>query len=160
MSQPHSRAVPKIRKHLAADALFRLLKKRFRQVPDHRPQGTTFLLADALQSAFAMFAIKDPSLLAFDERRSDANMRAVFHIGGIPCDTQMRTILDDVDPEHLRPAFQDVFRALQRGKVLESYVFYLGAYLLSLDGTGYFSSPTIHCASCLEKVNKKTGQVT
>ena len=48
----------------------------------------------------------------------------------------------------------------QRGKVLERFVFHEGAYLLALDGTGYFSSPTIHCASCLEKVNSKTGEVT
>jgi len=39
-------------------------------------------------------------------------------------------------------------------------VFYQGCYLLSVDGTGYFSSPTVHCDSCLEKVNKKTGEVT
>src|SRR5438876_5624661 len=28
-----------------------------------------------------------------------------------------------------------------------------GHYLLALDGTGYFSSQTIHCASCLHKVH-------
>jgi len=27
----------------------------------------------------------------------------------------------------------------------------IGHYLLSLDGTGYFSSKTIHCAQCAEK---------
>ena len=32
-------------------------------------------------------------------------------------------------------------------------------YLLALDGTGYFSSQAIHCASCLQKVNKTTGEV-
>jgi hypothetical protein len=32
--------------------------------------------------------------------------------------------------------------------------------LLSLDGTGYFSSTSIHCDSCLEKVNQQTGEVT
>jgi hypothetical protein len=29
-----------------------------------------------------------------------------------------------------------------------------------LDGTGYFSSSSIHCDSCLEKVNKQTGEIT
>ena len=38
--------------------------------------------------------------------------------------------------------------------------FYQGCYLLSLDGTGYFSSSSIHCDSCLEKVSKQTGEVT
>ena len=45
------------------------------------------------------------------------------------------------------------------GKALEPFVFYRGCYLLALDGTGYFSSQKIHCDSCLEKVNKKTGEV-
>jgi hypothetical protein len=39
-------------------------------------------------------------------------------------------------------------------------VFSEGCYLLSLDGTGYFSSQKIHCGSCLEKLNQQTGEVT
>jgi hypothetical protein len=161
MILPPPRRVPKVRKHLSADALYALLKARFATLPDQRQQEkATFPLADALQAGLALFVLKDPSLLAFQERRNDTNLRTLFGIGQIPSDTQMRTILDDVDPEQLRPAFTDVWRALQRGKVLEPYVFYQGAYLLSLDGTGYFSSQKIHCAACLEKTNKKTGVVT
>ena len=44
--------------------------------------------------------------------------------------------------------FKHVFRALQRGKAFEEMVFVEGHYLLALDGTGYFSSQQIHCASC------------
>jgi len=39
-------------------------------------------------------------------------------------------------------------------------VFHDNCYLLALDGTGYFSSPTIHCDSCLQKVSSQTGAVT
>ncbi|MCP4896672.1 MAG: transposase [bacterium] len=56
--------------------------------------------------------------------------------------------------------FNDVFGQLQRGKALEPYAFHEGAYLLSLDGTGYFSSKKIHCDSCLQKKNSKTGEIT
>ena len=38
-------------------------------------------------------------------------------------------------------------------------VFVEGHYLLALDGTGYFSSNQIHCASCLEK-QQRNGTVT
>jgi len=34
-----------------------------------------------------------------------------------------------------------------------------GHYLLALDGTGYFSSQTIHCASCLQK-GHRNGAIT
>ena len=107
-----------------------------------------------------MFSLKDPSLLAFQERRNDDNLRNLFGIAHIPSDTQLREILDPVEPRRLRPLFDAVFRQLQRGKALEPFVFYRGCYLLSVDGTGYFSSSSIHCNSCLEKVDKQTGAVT
>jgi hypothetical protein len=148
---PPSPSARKVRKHLSADALYALLRSGFGGVPEHR-QGTPIIsLTDAMMSAFAMFCLKDPSLLAFDERRSDRNLKTLFGIGQIPSDTQMREILDPVDPEHLRPLFGDVFRQLQRGKALEPFEFYEGCYLLSLDGTGYFSSQKIHCPLCQVK---------
>jgi hypothetical protein len=111
-------------------------------------------------SALALFPLTHPSLWASDHRRTDENLTRLYGIGTIPSDTRMREILDPVDPDELRPLFGDIFHQLQRGKALEPFVFHDGCYLLALDGTGYFSSPTIHCPSCLEKVNKKTGQVT
>jgi hypothetical protein len=77
----------------------------------------------------------------------------------VPCDTQMRKRLDPVVPESLCPAFQLVLRQLQRGKALEPMVFHDGSSLVALDGTGYFSSQTIHCESCLTKAHRN-GQVT
>lgn len=157
---PPEERVPRVRKHLSADALYELLRLRFEKIPDHRGRKCSISLADALMSALAMFSLKDPSLLAFEERRNDENMRNLFRIAHVPSDTQMREILDPVEPQQLRPLFDDVFRQLQRGKALEPFVFHRGCYLLSLDGTGYFSSSSIHCDSCLEKVNKQTGEVT
>jgi len=110
-------------------------------------------------SAFAVFSLKDPSLLAFDQRRNDENLKSVYGIENTPSDTHVRTILDPVEPESLRPLFKDVFRQLQRGKALEPFVFHEKCYLLSLDGTGYFSSHKVHCPSCTEKVSK-SGEVT
>jgi hypothetical protein len=145
---------PKGRKHLSADALFGLIRTGFALLPDHRFGGADISFTDALMSAFAMFSLKSPSLLAFDKERAEGNLETVYGIERVPCDTQMREILDPVSPESLRPLFQSVFRQLQRGKALEPMVFFEGCYLLALDGTGYFSSKTIHCASCLQKVHR------
>src|SRR5499433_4308784 len=111
-------------------------------------------LADALMAAFAMFSLKAPSLLAFDKERAEGNLHTIYGIARVPCDTYMREILDPVSPKVLRPVFKSIFRQLQRGKALEPMVFLDGHYLLALDGTGYFSSQTIHCASCLQKVHR------
>ena len=84
------------------------------------------------------FALKDPSLLGFDQRRAKPeNLRGVFGIKNIPSDTQMRTILDEVNPD---PLYKKVFQELQRGKVLEKMTFMGKYYLASINGTGYFSS--------------------
>jgi hypothetical protein len=150
---------PKGRKHLSADALFRLVRSGFATLPDYRPDDVAISLADALMSAFAMFSLKSPSLLAFDKERAEGNLHTIYGIERVPCDTHMRDILDPVSPKVLRPVFTSVFRQLQRGKALEPMVFFDDCYLLALDGTGYFSSKTIHCASCLHKVHRN-GSVT
>ena len=151
--------VPKGRKHLSADALFRLVRSSFANITDDRGAEVEIPLTDALMSAFAMFSLKSPSLLAFDKQRVEGNLETIYGIPRAPCDTRMRERLDPVSPESLRPSFTSVFRQLQRGKALEDMVFLDGHYLVALDGTGYFSSPTIHCASCLQKVHRN-GSIT
>ena len=126
----------KLRKDLNADALFSRVRAGFDTIVDHRTGDIKIPLADALMSGFAMFSLKDPSLLAFEERQSgDTNLKTVYKIGTVPCDTQMRTILDGVDPDCIGPIFKNIFGQLQRGKVLEKMVFMDGCYLLSVDGT-------------------------
>src|SRR2546422_8777436 len=151
--------VPKGRKYLCADALFRLLREHFATIADDRVDEVEIPLSDALMSAFAMFSLKAPSLLAFDKQRAEGNVKTIYGITHTPCDTRMRERLDPVSPESLRPSFTLVFRQLQRGKALEPMAFLDGHYLLALDGTGYFSSQTIHCASCLHKVHRN-GSIT
>jgi len=64
---PPEQRTPSKRKHLSADALYALLWLGFDRIPDHRGRECPISLTDALMSAFSMFALKDPSLLAFDE---------------------------------------------------------------------------------------------
>lgn len=141
---------PRLRRHLHYDALVQLCRHRFEQLPEQR-RCPTFSLADTLMAGLALFSLKDPSLLAFQRRALDHNLHSVFGLKAIPCDTQMRTILDEVDPDHLRPVFRDLFRQLQRGKILEDYVFLQGCYLIALDGVEYFCSPKVHCDHCLTR---------
>jgi hypothetical protein len=142
---------PKLRKPLSANALLSKLRSGFADLADHRSGDVDIALSDALMSAFALFSLKSPSLLAFDKERTEDNLQRIYGIKHVPCDTSMREILDPVEPESLRPMFKQVFRQLQRGKALDAMVFVQGHYLLALDGTGYFSSTQIHCASCLEQ---------
>ena len=78
------------RKDLSADSLFQLLRSRFASLPDPRAGVVEIPLGDALMSAFAMFSLKDPSLLAFDQRRRNPkdNFRTLYGIDHVPPPTR------------------------------------------------------------------------
>lgn len=145
---------PTGRKHLSADALFRLVYAGFDHIPDHRPATAGIPLTDALMSAFALFSLTSPSLLAFDRERTEGNLRTLYGIQRVPCDTHMRESLDPVAPEALRPVFKRVVTQVQRSHALEPMRCVDDSYLLALDGTGSFSSKAIHCASCLQQMHR------
>jgi len=143
------------RRFLSADGLVETLRNRWQDVEDPRRQShLTLPMVDTLMAAFAMFSLKDPSLLAFQDRLDDPTLKNLYRIDKIPSDTQMRDILDPVEVDQLNECFADLFHELQRGGVLKKFVFLDGHYLLAIDGTGYFSSSNIHCPSCLEKIDK------
>jgi len=155
----------KVRKHLNADALFGAIRSEFKRIPEFRPGNIDISIPDVLMSAFAMFSLKIPSLLQFDNKRKELaesqNLKTVYGIENIPSDSRMREIGDEIDPnKYIASSFKVIFRHLQRGKALEPMVFYKGCYLLNLDGTGFFSSKKVNAPYCMEKVNKKTGQIT
>ena len=99
---------------LSAEALLGVVRAGFVQVPDQRADNGQISLPDALMGGFALFSLKDPSLLAFEEWRiSDGNLRRIFKMNQVPCDTQMRTILDEVEPDDLRAVLRRVHRELE-----------------------------------------------
>lgn len=154
MAAPH----PRLRKHLSAPGLLKTIRQSFEAIPDHRSPRSPIALSDALMAGLAMFGLKYPSLLKFDEAYREgvirANLKTLYGVERAPCDTQLRTILDPVDPHPLRPAFRAVHRHLQRHKALEAYQYLEGHYLLSIDGTGQFASSAIHCAECCVKTHR------
>jgi hypothetical protein len=145
-----------VSKKLHVDTLIQTIRTDFRKIVDHRADNIKIPLDDALMSAFALFHLKEPSLLAFDERRREEpeNLRTVYGLTNIPCDSQMRAILDGVELAFLRAAFRSVFRHLQRGKKLESMTLLDGHYLVSGDGTGFYSSSKVSSPYCLKKTHR------
>lgn len=102
-------------KYLNADALFFLLYSGFDKIKDYRSKNNKFSLADTLMSAFVMFSLKSPSLLNFEKKISnDSNLMRIYNVDNVPCDTQMREILDEVDPAAIEHLFVDVFRCQRR----------------------------------------------
>jgi hypothetical protein len=61
-------------------------------------------------------------VLKFDEERQKESVRhnlsSLYGVERAPCDTQLREILDPVNPGQLWPAYTALFAQLQRGKGL------------------------------------------
>lgn len=116
-----------LQENLKFDRLMEFLDERFQLYPDRRANNTRYLLADVLKSAFAMFSLKSPSLLDFKKQSipEENNLRSIYRINGeIPCDNQMRSILDPLSAFKLRSNFAAIFKLLCRAGVLRSYKFW------------------------------------
>ena len=147
------------KKHLSFTALRKSLSKHFRQIDDRRQSAKVdYSLHDCLMSGFAMMFFQDPSLLTFQKRLQDGiqrnNLTTIFDVSDIPKDTQMRSVLDAIATSQLDGPFADFLHRLQRGKHLANYQFFDGSYLVSIDGSEYFSSEKICCPHCLVTASK------
>lgn len=152
-----------IKKHLSFGALREKISERINQIEDTRQKGKAeHSLHDCLMSGFAMMFYQAPSLLHFQMRLQESihrnNLNTLYNVKSIPKDTQMREVIDGVDPKEIEPLFEDFFHSLQRGKHLEGYKVLSEYYIVSMDGSGYFSSEKIECSGCLKK-EKKNGKI-
>lgn len=91
------------------------LLKHFSRIPDHRDrEKVDHELEDVCMSALAMFCLQDPSLLQFQERVKapvlGANLKNMWSIDSVPSDTQMRTVLDEIDSGEFESLFTVFFR--------------------------------------------------
>jgi hypothetical protein len=123
---------------------------------------------NALMSAFAMFQLKYPSMLQFDDEfKNDStvqrNLKAIYLVDKCYTDTQLRMILDEVEPQILEDIFREIFELLGRNKILNQFeveVPSLGRKLiLAIDGTEYFKSEDINCECCCER-HRRNGKIS
>jgi hypothetical protein len=152
------------RRHLSAPGLLARVRGCFDKIKDGRDSARLeFSLTDTLMSGLAVFGMKYPSLLRFNNDSGDPvvreNLRNLYGVEKTPSDTRMREILDLLDPNAIRPAFKAVFSQLHNGKELQPFRFIDDAYLVSIDGTGFFSSHEVHCENCCIK-QSRDGTIT
>ena len=138
--------------HLSITPLLAAVRRSFAKISEHRTGNIEYSLVDSLMSAAAVFGLKFPSLLKFDENRNEAHIRYNLGtlygvVGQAPCDTQMRHILDPVDPVEIGKGFASIHRILEREGVLGEYK-YLNRLIVLLDATGEYSSNCIGCPDC------------
>jgi len=136
------------------------LKDRFQALEKPRTINSTYELSNILMCGFALFSVKDSSLLKFTKELNNraSNLKNIFHITQSPSDTTVRTLLDEVPTKELKPLFKSYLNELDNQRVLKEYEFVKGHLLIPVDGTQYFDSKTVHCENCQTK--KQGGSIT
>ena len=149
-----------IKKHLSFSSLRKKLSVRLENISERRQKAKIkHTIHDVFMSGFAMMYFQDPSILQFQKSLENGirnnNLKTLFQVQSIPKDSQMKEVIDAIDGSVLEPVFEDWFRDLQRGNHLKRYCFLGDYYLISFDGSGYFSSDKICCSGCLRKESKR-----
>ena len=112
-----------------------------------------YSLRDCYLSCLALFFVQDKSLLQFQrrfERKFQANnLSSTFGVRKIPVDSQLRDLIDRHGFQPLLSAFANWIARLQRCKWLQHYQIFDARYLITLDGSRFFSSEQVHCEHCL-----------
>ena len=142
---------------LSFDDLQAILHQGIAHLPDHRKPSpnTRYTMQDAALGAFGIFFTQAPSFLEYQRRlqasKGRHNAQTLFGVQQIPCDNQIRTLLDPIAPSHFDPIFLEVFQRLDQHHLLDSFRVLGDQLLVALDGTTYFSSQAIHCPNCLTR---------
>lgn len=153
------------RKYLSADGMLNTVRKSLHEEKLTELPNSEYSWQDCVMSGLAIFGFKCPSLLQFEKQKSTEplirrNLKALYQVDKVPSDTCLRERLDRLSPVILRRSFKQIFAHLQRGKALEQYQYLDGRYIVSLDGTGQFSSKKVHCKNCCEKKQRSSKEVT
>jgi len=154
-------------KSLTLEAIVDLLATTFGEVEDPRAADQlSYPLHDTLMSGFALMFFQHPSLLQFQramkQKRRRCNLETVFGVHDVPSDTQMREILDGVEPEVLRAVLPQLWEKGRRAgwggrftTTLPSGPHQGTYYTVALDASEYFHSTTVQCPHCLRQPDQK-----
>ena len=82
------------------------------------------------------------------------NPQTLFGVDKIPCDNQIRKLLDPVPAKTVFPVFRSVYQHLEAAGVIKTYNCFQGNRLIALDGTEYFTSKEIYCEQCSHPTHK------
>ena len=150
--------MPPSNRKTVAEKLISIVSKEAAKIPDFRPRKSqdAIPLHDAIMSGLAVMHLKYPSLLQFDRdcvKKPDKlrNMKTLYGVGRVPCDTYLREMLDPIETRYLRTFFTRLFAFVQRSGRLRQFEYFDEGYLAPIDGTGHFCSGKISCPECCVK---------
>jgi hypothetical protein len=107
-------------KTLEIQELIQFLAQELSNLPDKRKPGnnTKYEIKDAVMGAFSIFLTQSPSFLEHQRLmknlKGQDNALSLFNINKIPCDNQIRNLLDPLNAQTVYPVFQQIYQWLKK----------------------------------------------
>jgi hypothetical protein len=141
------------------DGIIRFFRDVLQTLPDKRTgKNTRYSMEDAALSALGVFFTQSPSFLSYQRTmagtKGRSNAQSLFGVHQIPCDNQIRTLLDGVEPQYALPVFEEILLLLDEVGRLNEMRAFDDTLLVAMDGVEYFSSHTIACPHCSTQTAK------
>jgi hypothetical protein len=139
--------------------------KAFFKVTDPRKSSKClYPLESYLYLALMMFLLRLQSVrqvnYLLNTVDANKNFGRLFGCPSLPHSTSLNKICRRLIPEEMQVIASNMLRHLIRQRVLETRRLLGKYYMIAVDGTYVYSSPTRHCEHCLTRTSKKTGKTT
>ena len=124
---------------LKFDCLIKNLKEIGENLLDPRTgENGKYKMQDAVLSAFSLFFTQSRSFLVhqrdMQRERGQNNANSLFGVFKLPCDQQIKNLLDPTKPDEFYPVFEQTFHLLNGVGALDDYRTPQGKLLVALDG--------------------------
>ena len=138
---------------ISPSQLIEFLDQEFNELPDNRKgDNKKYAVKDAVKAGFSVFFTQSPSFLQHQslmkQKKGKDNAQSLFGLSEIPCDNQIRNLLDPIPASTVFGAFKTTYKWLENNRVIEQFKYLDNQILLALDGTEYYSSKKINCPHC------------
>jgi hypothetical protein len=138
---------------LDASQLIGFLDQELQDLPDNRKgDNKKYTVKNALLAAFSVFFTQSPSFLQHQRlmkpKKGKDNAQSLFGLSEIPCDNQIRNLLDPIPAKTVFEAFKNTYKWLSNNRIIENFKYLNNQLLLALDGTEYYSSKKLSCSHC------------
>ena len=133
--------------------LIRFLEQELNELPDKRKgSNSKYTVKNAVKAAFSVFFTQSSSFLEHQklmkEKKGKDNAQSLFGLEEIPCDNQIRNLLDPIAATKVFGTFKTVYEWLSKNQIINQFKHLDNQILLALDGTEYYCSKKLNCPRC------------
>ena len=149
---------------IEASQLIGFLDQELKELPDKRKgDNKKYTVKNAVRAAFSVFFTQSPSFLQHQRlmkpKKGKDNAESLFSLEQIPCDNQIRNLLDPIPATTVFGAFKTTYKWVETNRIIEQFKYLDNQILLALDGTEYYCSKKINCPHCNSRKHRN-GSIT